>query len=537
MLLDLSQSSSGELEIESDLCIVGAGISGITLARELKGLGIDIVLLESGGGGFDQRTQGLYQGPSVGMPYYPLEHSRLRFFGGSTTVWGGRCTPLDRIDLERRDWVQDSGWPLSLEELQPFYEKANRALELGEMRYDEGLWHDLGINPPSFDPDTFTTRFWRFDTKRGRFSLGSCDDLIRAPNVKVLLHANVTRIQANEYGSAVRHVRARSLEGRQATIRSRMFVIATGGIENARLLLASNDVEPNGMGNSHDLVGRYFMEHPHARAGIIQGPGIYRLWSLFQKRHPRRGVPVAPIIVPAHGLQRKRQILNTGLTLKMQRVPIKMSMEKAVYFRLKHNILHPTRFGLGVWGTYRDFKAWVSRYVRPVNNWLRTVRGRAGLSVIIRAEQSPNPQSRVLLSDELDELGMPRTKLDWHLSALDKHTVRVIAEVLGKEVERLGYGNLTPSPWLSEDSLEWPIDRTVSNHFIGGFHHMGTTRMSASPRHGVVDAHCKVHGYENLYVAGSSVFPTGGWANPNLTILALVYRMAEHVGSRLRRLT
>jgi choline dehydrogenase-like flavoprotein len=533
MLMDLT-GNTGELNLETDVCIVGGGIAGITCARDLCGRGYNIILLEGGGTEYERESQELFAGQNAGMTYYPLEHSRLRFFGGSTTVWGGRCALMEELDFDRREWVAGSGWPLSRADLMPWYEQAHRQLELGPVVYDERLWSELGLAPPAFTAQTLTTRFWRFDEARFRFNLDGCNDLVRAPDVRVILHGNVVHIQAAANARRVELVRVRSLDGGRATVRARFFVLAAGGIENPRLLLAANDVEPRGIGNAHDQVGRCFMEHPHGRAGIITGPGIYRLWALLRKRYPRRTDPLAPIIVPTPELQRREGILNTGLTLKLHQVPLKgLPLDKRLYFHFKHNLIQATRGGLRIWGAWRDVRSWLGRYLLPAVNRLRALGGGVGLSAIIRAEQSPNPESRIVLAERRDALGLPQAQLNWQLTELDKRTVIVLARVLGSELERLGIGRLEPSAWLAEDSLAWPVDRSVSNHYIGGYHHMGTTRMSTDPKQGVVDPDCRVHGYGNLYVAGSSVFPTGGWANPNLTIFALTHRLAAHLKKRL----
>jgi choline dehydrogenase-like flavoprotein len=533
MLLDLRELPDG-VALEADLCVVGAGVAGITLARELSGCGLTIVLLESGGGDFESATQDLYTGPNIGMPYYPLKESRLRFFGGTTTVWGGRCTPLDRIDFEKRDWVPHSGWPISLDDLAPFYEKAHRTLGLDPFIYDERLWGELGVEPPPLDPSWFETRFWRFDETDDRFNLSSCNDLVTAPDVRIVLHANAVHIQANADANAVDQIRIKTLEGREGTVTARRFVLASGGIENPRLLLASNDVEVRGIGNSSDQVGRYFMEHPHGRVGFVPSRKVYPLWAMFQKRFRRNGEPLTPLIVPSRKLQQESGILNTALTFKLQRDPQKgVALDKAIYFRLKHRV-DPTRAGRRIWRGYRDVRAWLRRHIRPSHARLRVRTGIVGLSAMVRAEQSPNPDSRIQLSAERDALGVHRASLNWQMSALDKHTVRVLADVLSGELERFGIGRLPRSDWIDRESLQWPVDETVGNHPIGGYHHIGTTRMSGLQQDGVVDAHCCVHGYHNLYIAGSSVFPTAGWANPNLTIVALVHRLAGHLAESLR---
>ncbi|MEQ8858159.1 MAG: GMC family oxidoreductase [Pseudomonadales bacterium] len=533
MLIDLRADGSVP-DLHADVCVIGAGAAGISVTRRLCRAGHRVILLEAGGLDYDADTQNLNDGANVGMPYYDLVDARLRFFGGTTNIWGGRCTPLEPIDFERRPWVRHSGWPLTFDDLLPYYLEAHRDLELGDFGYDQRLWRLLGRTPPPLTPDALITRFWRFDTVKERFSPGRCRDLFDAATVTVLTHANVVHLQANAHASALEHVRVSTLEGRTVEVRARCFVLACGGIENPRLLLAANDVERQGIGNRHDLVGRFFMEHQHGRAGKVLTARPFELWNLFRKRAPGRGQPpIAPTLLPAPALQARRGILNTALTFKLQRSPEQgLSLNDRVYRRLKHQ-LPPDRSRRRLWHAYRSVRGALQRSVKPVVERLRA-RGARHLYVMVRAEQSPNPASRVVLGSERDALGVPRAALDWQLSRQDKDTVAVLAETLNQEFIRIGHGGMEPAAWLAEPGSEWPVDATVSKHPIGGYHHMGTTRMSDDPAHGVVDGDCRVHGYGNLYVAGSSVFTTGGWANPTLTILALAYRLADRIDRQLR---
>jgi choline dehydrogenase-like flavoprotein len=205
-----------------------------------------------------------------------------------------------------------------------------------------------------------------------------------------------------------------------------------------------------------------------------------------------------------------------------------------VYRRLKHQF-PPDRTRRRLWHTYRDVRGALQRNIKPLIEHLRDRRSDRRLYAMVRAEQAPNPASRVTLGERRDALGVPQPALDWQLSRQDKDTVAVLAETLGAEFTRLGLGSVTPSTWLAESGCDWPVDPTVSKHPIAGYHHMGTTRMGRERSRSVVDANCRVHGYGNLYVAGSSVFPTGGWANPTLTILALAHRLADHIDTRLAR--
>ena len=542
MLIDFAQEDIGP-DLRAGICIVGAGAAGVTLARGLAAQGLDICLLESGGFDHDPVTQSLGVGENVGMPYYDLDDSRLRFFGGTTSIWGGRCAPLDSLDFEARNWIPHSGWPITLEDLADGYRAAHRDLEIGDYEYGDLLWEALATDPPPFDRDRFVTPFWRFDGVRERFSARRAGDLLERPNVRVLIHANAVHLQADPNAERLEHVEIASLGGRRAIVRADIYVLACGGIENARLLLASSDVESRGIGNRHDRVGRFFMEHAHGRLGRLSSNQAFDLWNRFRKRFPKgnsggagnpsNGVPIAPVLAPAPALQRELGILNTAMTFKWQRDPGRgMPVVQRLYQNLKHQ-LEPTRKNRHLWHFYRGLATWYQRRLAiPITRGLAALPDRR-LHVMIRAEQAPNPQSRVRLSHSRDALGLPRADLDWQFADQDKHTLRRLAETLDAEFKRLGLGRFDPEPWLYDGELAWPVDPTVGNHPIGGYHHMGTTRMSEAPQAGVVDRNCAVHGYRNLYVAGSSVFATSGWANPTLTILALAHRLKDHLVSRM----
>ncbi len=468
------------------------------------------------------------------MRYYALDQSRLRFFGGTTNIWGGRCVPFDRIDFERRDWVPHSGWPISLDELDPWYRKAHESLELGEYDYSPANWEALGLERTAFSEDGIDTRFWRFDTLWERFHRGRCEDVVGAPNVSAFTHANLERLAADADGQRIVAAHARSLGGRRLTVEAQHFVIACGAIENARMLLVSDDVQRAGLGNARDQVGRWFMEHPHGRIARIDTPDPGGFWTLFRKRYPPDGPPVAPALVATEALQKRMGILNSAATMKPQRDPARgVAAGRRVYDHLKHT-LDPTRSGRRLWHRYRAMLDFLQRHAALPLVRLGVRAGRMNLYLIARAEQAPNPDSRVVLAEERDALGMRRANLDWRLSALDKHSVLQLALALGSEFERLGLGRVQPMEWLRDGGDDWPVDPTVGNHPIGGYHHMGTTRMSAGPSSGVVDRHCCVHGIANLHVAGSSVFTTSGWANPTLTLLALAYRLGDRIDQRLR---
>ena len=519
-MIDLAQVP-GPLDLEGEVCVIGAGAAGISLTRRLLRLGHTVVLLESGGLDYEPSTADLNAGETVGEDYYDLEDSRLRFFGGTTAIWGGRCAELDPIDLEARDYVPHSGWPLGRDELERWYDEARPLFGLPPRRPQPDELRRAGVPLPRFE--SLETPLWTFDRRFNRFAWESCADLEADPRCGIVTHATVTAIVAG--GGAVERIEARSLGTGRLTVRAKAFVLAAGGIENPRLLLAS------GLGNGHDQVGRYFMEHPHARGGRIVEAAAWPLLNAFGRRHRIGGEDVAALIAPSEALQRREAILNTSLTV-VARQPEgrRQFIGMKAYSGLKHKMA-PTRRGRTLWMATKKAAGWAQRHIDPARPWLLHKLGGVDVALLVRGEQAPNPDSRVTLSGELDSTGVPRVRLDWRLSAIDVRSVAILVDALGRELARLGLGRVEPADWLQ--SGRWKTDPLVSSHPIGGYHHMGTTRMGTDPRTSVTDADGKVHGLANLWVAGSSLFPTGGWANPTLTIVALALRGAERISREL----
>jgi choline dehydrogenase-like flavoprotein len=534
VLIDLERP--GELHpsrLEADVCIVGAGAAGLTLAKHLVSPARRVLVLEAGGRDHEPAIAALGAGENVGFPYYDLEDSRLRFFGGSTAVWGGRCAELDAIDFEAREWVPYSGWPFAKDELTPYYAAARRLVGVEQRALDRRLWRELRIAPTALEGDVLESVFWQFDDRWDRFGIAAHAELVAHPNVTVLLHATATRLELAENSAAVASADVRALGGRRATVRARAFVLAAGGLDNPRLLLASRERAPAGIGNDHDLVGRFFMEHPHARGGRLSLASPWHALRAFRQSHYLGGDRYAATLRPSDKAQRELGILNASFTPKVRlHAGGRANLAKRVYDHVSLRV-NPTRPGRTLWRVTKGAARWAQTLTDPLLPWLRLQLGTAGLYLSVRGEQAPNPASRVLLMDERDALGMPRLALDWRFSELDKRTLRLVAAGLGAELERAGVGSVEPEPWLTGEGMPWMTDPLIGNHPIGGFHHMGTTRMSSDPRAGVVDASCRVHGVANLFVAGSSVFPTSGWANPTLTILALALRLGDHLEARV----
>jgi choline dehydrogenase-like flavoprotein len=529
-MLDLD-ALQGTTRLEGEVCVIGAGAAAISLTRRLLAAGRQVILLESGGLDYEKPIADLAAGENIGEDYYELEDSRLRFFGGTTAIWGGRCAEFDPVDLEKRDYVPHSGWPIGWDELERYYRQARPLFGLPEERPTPETLRRAAVPLPGFDPEQLATPLWTFDHRFNRFTYDACDDLRADPRCQIVTHATVTEVRAEESGRGIESVEARSLGGARLSVTAKIYVLATGGIENARLLLASRSVMPMGLGNGHDQVGRFFMEHPHARGGRIVGGAAWRLLKAFGRRHRIGGRDMAALIAPSEALQRREGILNTSLTI-VARQPegSRQFAGMKAYSGLKHSMA-PTRGGRALWMTTKKAAGWAQRHIDPARPWLLHKMGNLDIALLVRAEQAPNPDSRVMLVGENDATGVPRAALDWRLSEIDVRSVSVLVDALGGELKRLGMGTVEKAGWMDEG--RWKTDPLISSHPIGGYHHMGTTRMGSEERTSVTDANGRVHGIGNLYIAGSSLFPTGSWANPTLTLVALALRTADKISGEL----
>jgi choline dehydrogenase-like flavoprotein len=515
--------------VTADVAIVGSGAAGQAAARRLLARGRSVVLIESGGFDHDPAAADLNRGEIVGQPYHPLEHSRLRFFGGTTAIWGGRCAEFDAIDFERRDWVPHSGWPFGADDIHGYLAEARSILGV------DGVDAGRMPHPPlmqRLSSEELAVRWWSFDPKFDRFTIDRARDLDLDPRCTLLVNATVRELMLAGDKGAVERLDVRTRSGRTIDVRARHYILAAGGIENPRILLASNSVVPHGIGNHYDLVGRYFMEHPHARGGRVVGKADWQWLSAFAKRRVN-GIEISPAITPAEALQRREGLLNTALTLAVRQPEGgNHPLAKRAYLHVKHRTA-PTRAGRSMWKATKQLVRGYTGLTGPFHPWLMRRMSGLDLAIVIRAEQAPNPDSRVRLSDDKDAIGMPRVALDWRLSPIDVDSVAGLVAALDRESQRLGLGQVEPASWLTHPDKRWVTDELVSAHPIGGFHHMGTTRMASDPRRGVTDGFGRVHGLPNLHIAGSSLFPTGGWANPTLTILALSLRTADRIAREL----
>lgn len=515
MFLDARNVPDGS-EIESDVCIVGAGAAGITLARELAGQSRLVCLLESGGLEPDAETQALYRGEVVGFPYYPTDAFRLRYFGGTTNHWSGVCGPLQEIDFEARSWVPHSGWPFARSALEPYYRRAQEVCQLGPYRYDPEPWQGPDAPPLALDAERLHTVMNQLSPPT-RFGLAYRDALRDAADVQTYLHANAVNLETQADGTRVSRVAVATLAGTRFAVRARQVVLATGAVENARLLLASRDRSAAGVGNPHDRVGRFFMEHLSVQGALFAPIDPALPMGLYGFREAQ-GVRAQGCVVPTEATLRDEELLS--LRCYLQPASSRTAI-RSVWFGLLRSGTGSTPEGLAE----RVVHALRQLDDLAIHGYRSFFEGSArSYAVVHHLEHAPNPQSRVTLGDERDALGLPRVRLDWRFGELERRTLRRAVEIFGREVGRAGLGRAAEVP--DDPTTGWPP------LLRGAWHQMGTTRMHTDPRHGVVDADARVHGLENLYLAGSSVFPTSGYMNPTLTIVALSLRLADHLKAR-----
>lgn len=472
--------------LETDVCIIGAGAAGISLARALIGSGFRVCILESGGFDPDPADQALAAGENTGLPYHPLEQMRLRRFGGTTNHWSGWCRPPRAFDFQHRSWIPGSGWPFTLDELKPYLRSAHELCQLGPYDYRPENWADAPERQPlKFADGRVLTAVIQYSPPT-RFGRTYRADLENAGNVAVWLHANAVRIETDETARSVTHLEAACLNGPRFTVTARHYVLAAGGIENARLLLESDHRQRGGLGNGNDLVGRYFMDHIKFEAAQFQ-PARSDLPMGYYQRHVVRGVRMKGSLCFSEELLRREELLEC-------------------YFEFEPPRRTPDATGGYVAGMLSD-----------------TMGAPVPWSVILRLDPAPNPDSRVRLGDHRDALGMRVVRLHWRFGEMERRSFDRAARLLAAEIGRSGLGRLRLT---SFDDGQWPPPPGIA--VPTGFHHMGTTRMHRDPKRGVVDENGRVHGVGNLYVAGASVFPNyEGY--PTLTLVALALRLAAHL--------
>ena len=535
--------------LRADICIVGGGPAGITLALELARTGKSILLIESGDLAPSEEAQALNVGEVVDEALHsPPDKYRQRCLGGGTSIWGGRCVPFDPIDFQARPWMDHSGWPISYSDVEHYYPAANALCEAGEYEYDARLAVRGGMRPliAGFTPAHFDMNGIERFSCPTNFGERYRRRLEAAANIRVVVRATVTRLQASSDGGRIEGAEVSNRQGVGFTVSADQVVLAMGGIETPRLLLTSDDVHANGIGNVNDLLGRFYMCHIAGTVGSLQvngpaeavwhgydvaGDGTYcrrrialrpeeqtRLGLgnvVFRLHHPRitdprhRTGPLSAIYLAQHFISyeyAKRLVSDAPPTARtwlrhgMNAAADPFSTVGFLAHWLRHRTLAARKFP--------------SIIIRPRTNLF---------SLDFHAEQEPNRDSRIGLADARDQFGNRQVRIDWRYTRRDVASVATAFDLLREDIAARNTGTLTLAP------NETDIEAVVRRDGAYGGHHIGTARMGASATSGVVDSNGKVFGVNNLFIAGSAVFPTSSQANPTLTIVATALRLADHL--------
>ncbi len=497
MFVDGRELPQGHV-VETDVCIIGAGAVGISMALEFKDTSHSVVLIESGGFEYDGQTQSLYTGKHIGLDTYSLETNRLRYFGGTTNHWAGHCRPFDELDFSVREWIPHSGWPVTVDELNPYFIRSQSIMDLGEYSYDQIDEYAEKLGLPTLPVDNKRLiNVMKHQSPPTRFGNAYKKQIEKSDHVSVYLHSNALELNTNEYASTITDLDVACINGPKYKIKARHFVLAAGGLENPRLMLLSNSTAPKGIGNDHGLVGRFYTDHLLIRGAMdisLSNPKFD--FRLYTSLHEINGGQIFAILTASPELVKR---------------------EKMTRFRF-HLFPYAPGYTAASGGVFSTLDG--SPKVTP----LSTKPG-ASIQAFMAMEPIPNPDAFVRLSDEKDVFGQRKLEVNWLVSDQELANAHRAIEICALEFGRMGLGRAS-APMLEKPN-EWPAS------FSSGKHHSGTTRMAGNPKQGVIDSDCKVFGVDNLFVTGSSIFPTIGHTNPTLNLIAFSIRLADHLKAKL----
>lgn len=547
--------------LDTDLCIIGTGPAGLTVASEFLHRSTQVMLVESGGIRPHSNTDLLSQLELVSSDFDSPNQTRRRGFGGMASLWdtalpdhrlGAKYVALDDIDFETRDWIPFSGWPFERSELAPYYARARALCGLGSVPPGLDVLARDGLTALPFKGETVITRLHELGPAHV-FTVDLRRAIERSRNVTAVVHSTVTALEAEVDEMRVSVARIRCLRGSWFSVRARFFILAMGAIENARLLLLSGQGKANCFGNGFENVGRFFMDHQYILSGMLvpHDPRIFESARLYDVRS-RRGESILGKLALSESTLRRESLLNSSVLLQ----PVLRPGYGHRQLRMlgtdgrSSNTRGRSRSLAALMGVAEAVStgaqlAWRQRRIRPsprYGSWsyLAGNRRRFGsFALVHQVEQAPHPENRVVLGSGTDAFGLRIPLLHWQWSELDIRSIERTRQILKAEFERSGIGVLDFEPRamtaeFARLGLEVPNFRADSGSAWlltrrGAHHHLGTTRMHRDSTQGVVDEQCKVHDISNAFVVGGSVFPTGGCANPTLTILALAVRLSDHI--------
>ncbi len=529
MIVDLQAETVQDEWLDADICIIGSGVAGLVFANEWFDSDKKVVVLESGGRTLEAPIQRLYTAVSVGVSYVGALLGRFRVFGGSSTKWGAQLLPFNREDFRDRPWILGSEWPISYDELRPYYDRSIPIMGADDLPYEAAaLRRHLPEIPAWESGGTFNIRYSKFAPFNRRNLAKTLErPLTQSRHVHVVLHASLTRILFDSSTTTVTGVEVRTSSGQVRQVRCRQLVICAGTLETTRILLSgAPDVFPDGVGNASDLVGRYFQDHVSFRAGEVVPLQNQRFEQLITSHFYKR-TRHYPRFELSYETQKRESLLNVFGHVGVEYPSGSLLIKLREWLRAFQN-----RQRMAI--SFRDVGRVVTDGVYVFRLMMRVFFGgvfpfMSGSKFVLQVdtEQCPNPESRVSLSDVVDDYGVRQLCIDWRLTEEERRGVMWFCEQLKQEFESTGLAQVhldatrhaSPDRWL---------------HNVSDIYHpAGTTRMHPDPARGVVDANLKIHGLTNMFVASCSVFPASAGANPTFTLMALCIRLADHLKKKL----
>ena len=478
--------------LDYDICIAGSGPAGITLAMELAKSKKRICILEAG----DRKPSKtelneFFSGENIGPPY-KLTDCRSRQFGGTSDQWAGYLAMLDACDFKENSAIPLSGWPIAYEDVLPYYERAHTIFGANLFQYDPDRFARPQYERIRFKSDEVTSKIWHFNNLNFAERFGKI--LEKSSTIDVYLNSALNKIDLDQTAGRVSRLSVSTPGASVFTVRAKVVVLACGGMENARILLAQN--KRTGTAFANDNIGRYFQEHPHyfdcATLMLFDKFAGSKLYDV-PTREVRDKMTVCAFFQIGSDIREKLDLPNAVFRAQQPTFPINQY----------------TRISKTLQGLYQGDDR-VERLSR----------------IVVMAEQFPNSCSRISLADKTDKYGMPRIRLNWQLTKEEIKKTSKSMHIFGVKLGQNGLGRLLVEDWFAKGNVDGRVNY--------GWHHMGATRMARSAHTGVVDSNCRMFGLENLYVAGSSVFPTSGCANPTFTILAMTIRLADHLKANIK---
>ena len=510
--IDFNKNQIAQLNFPFDYTIIGAGVAGILLAIKLSEKNKRVLVIESGHFEEDEKRQDLNRVEQTAKVVENAINGRKRAVGGTSIAWGGQSLPFSALDFEQKDFVEHSGWPIDLADLTPYYPLANRFLGIDEWDYENDIFKRLKYKKIHFKADTFYQHFSKWSPQpnlKKRYNRQLKRD------VTVIYNAVLTQIDVDTEGAAEK-ILMTNFNKKQAYIPVKNLLLATGGIETNRILLANNHQQKGGLGNHSGWLGKCFMDHPCIEIAALEHPDLYKLQAIFNTHLYKRRKYSIRLSLTALA-QQKFQLVNGSVLVEFRKYP---TDEDNPYTEL-FNFKQPSRL-INFSKIIKNYKSyWRTAKALMAHNFV--YKHKALPIIALMMEQEPTTNSYIGLSAQKDIFGIPKAKINWEISSKTWASVNAIAQFLKNEFGRLGLGDLTIYPHITPNTDNWADYLTDANHHIGG------TRMSKTPDKGVVNSDLSIWGHNNIYVCSTAVFPTGSHSNPTLTLMALCLRLVNHL--------